>query len=146
LDRKRGSKLTDLDERIVERYLHYRARKRSIQPGDRAALKRFLSVLRNAGIVAPATPPPISPQDKIFEAFADWLRTERGLAPKSIVRQLPVIRRFLREVCPDGASELGKIQPGGRHALHRTPRSRSERGIWEGDVLVPARISQISSS
>ena len=34
---------------------------------------------------------------------------ERGLAPKSIVRHLPVIRRFLREVCPAGADDLGKI-------------------------------------
>ena len=31
------------------------------------------------------------------------------MAPKSIVRHLPIIRRFLREVCPAGASDLGKI-------------------------------------
>jgi hypothetical protein len=30
-----------LDERMVERYLRYRGGKQSIQPGDRAALKRF---------------------------------------------------------------------------------------------------------
>ena len=30
------SKLTDLDERMVERYLRYRGDKRSIQRGDRA--------------------------------------------------------------------------------------------------------------
>jgi hypothetical protein len=34
------SKLTDLDERMVERYLRHRGGKQSIQPGDRAALKR----------------------------------------------------------------------------------------------------------
>jgi hypothetical protein len=44
----RRSKLTDLDERMVERYLRYRGGKQSIQPGDRAALKRWLSVLRDA--------------------------------------------------------------------------------------------------
>jgi hypothetical protein len=32
------SKLADLDERMVERYLRHRARSQSIQPGDRAAL------------------------------------------------------------------------------------------------------------
>jgi hypothetical protein len=32
------SKLTDLDEWMVERYLRYRGGKQSIQPGDRAAL------------------------------------------------------------------------------------------------------------
>jgi site-specific recombinase XerD len=103
------SKLTDFDERMVERYLRHRAGKQFIQPGDRAALKRLLSVLRDAGTIAPAALPPITPQDQIFEEFSDYLRRERGLAPKSIIRHLPVIRRFLREVCPAGASDLGKI-------------------------------------
>ena len=103
------SKLTDLDERMVERYLRHRGGKQSIQPGDRAALKRWLSVLRDAGTIAPAALPPITPQDQIFEEFGDYLRRERGLAPKSIVRHLPFIRRFLREVCPAGAGDLGKI-------------------------------------
>jgi site-specific recombinase XerD len=103
------SKLTDLDERMVGRYLGRRAGKQFIQPGDRAALKRLLSVLRDAGTIAPAALPPITPQDQIFEEFADYLRRERGLAPKSIIRHLPIIRRFLREVCPAGASDLGKI-------------------------------------
>jgi site-specific recombinase XerD len=103
------SKLTDLDERMVERYLRYRGGKQSIQPGDRAALKRWLSVLRDAGSIAPAALPPITPQDQIFEGFGNYLRTERGLAPRSIVRHLPAIRRFLHEVCPAGAGDLGKI-------------------------------------
>jgi len=104
-----GSTLPDLDERMVERYLRHRARKQCIQPGDRAALKRLLSVLREAGMIAPAVLPPITPQDQMFEKFSDYLRRERGLAPKSIIRHLPVIRRFLREVCPAGASDLGRI-------------------------------------
>jgi len=41
---RRRSTVADLDERMVERYLRGRARKQSIQPGDRAALKRLLSV------------------------------------------------------------------------------------------------------
>jgi hypothetical protein len=41
-----GLKLADLDERVAERYLKYRAGKQCIQPGYRAALKRLLSVLR----------------------------------------------------------------------------------------------------
>jgi site-specific recombinase XerD len=104
-----GSKLTDVDECMVERYLRHRARKRSIQKGDRAALKRFLSVLRDTGTIAPAALLPISPQHEIFEEFGDYLRRERGLATKSIVRHQPFICRFLREVCPGGASDLGKI-------------------------------------
>lgn len=104
-----GAKLTDLDEGMVEEYLRRRAAKQSIQPGDRAALKRLLSVLRDAGAIAPTAPRPINSQDQIFEEFGDYLRSERGLTPKSIIRHLPIIRRFLNEVCPAGASDLGKI-------------------------------------
>lgn len=103
------SKLTDLDERMVRRYLRHRAGKQFIQPGDRAALKRLLSVLRDVGTIGPAALPTITPQDQIFQEFSDYLRTEHGLAPKSIIRHLPIIRRFLRELCPAGASDLGKI-------------------------------------
>src|SRR5262249_36035597 len=56
------SLLTDLDEGLVERYLCHRAGKQSIRPGDRTALKRFLSMLRDAGMIAPASLPPITPQ------------------------------------------------------------------------------------
>jgi len=106
---KSHSKLSELDERMVERRLQCRARKQSIQPGDRAALKRLLSVLHGAGMVAPAALPPVTPHEQIFEEFGDYLRRERGLAPKSIIRHLPIIRRFLCEVCPAGAGDLGKI-------------------------------------
>lgn len=102
-------KLTDVDERVAERYLKYRAGKQCIQPGDRAALKRFLSVLREAGLIAPAALAPISPQDQIFGGFADYLRGQCGLAPRTIIHHLPFVRRFLHDVCRAGASDLGKI-------------------------------------
>jgi site-specific recombinase XerD len=124
-----GLQLTDLNEHVVERFLQHRARKQSIQPGDRAALKRLLSVLRDAGMIAPAPLPPIAPEDQIFEEFSDYLRRERGLTPRSIISHLPVIRRFLREVCPAGASDLGKISQEDiipyieRHARDRSAAS-----------------------
>jgi len=102
------SKLSELDEGIVERYLRRRAQKQSIQPGDRAALKRWLSALRDAGVIPPVAPP-VTPQDQIIKEFGDYLQRERGLTPKSITRLLPVIRQFLREVCPAGTSDVGKI-------------------------------------
>jgi site-specific recombinase XerD len=103
------SVVTDLDERMVERFLYHRATKQFIQRGDRAALKRLLSVLRDVGMIAPAKPPPITRQDQILAEFSDYLHRERGLAPASIVRHLPAIRRFLCEVCPAGANALSKI-------------------------------------
>jgi site-specific recombinase XerD len=121
--------LADLDERVVERYLLHRGGRQSIQPGDRAALRRWLAVLRDEGAIAPAPPPPLTPHDRIFNEFADYLRTERGLAPRSIVRHLPTIRRFLQEVCPTGADGLGKISQDSvigyieRHAQDWSPKT-----------------------
>ena len=106
---RRRATLADLDEGLVERYLRHRAGKQTIQPGDRSALKRWLSVLREEGAIAPAVLPPPTAHNRIFNEFEAYLRTERGLAPKSIVRHLPVIRRFLHEVCPAGEGDLGKI-------------------------------------
>jgi site-specific recombinase XerD len=122
-------RMADIDEPMVERFLRNRARKRSIYSGDRPALKRFLSVLRDAGIIAPAKPPRITPQNQIFADFGDYLERERGLAPRSIVRHLPAIRRFLCEVCPAGAKDLGKISHADvvryveRHARDGSPSS-----------------------
>ena len=123
------SDLADLDERMVERYLRHRDGKQSIQPGDRAALKRWLSVLRDTGTITPAAPQPITPQDQIFEEFGDYLRRERGLAPRSIISHLPAIRRFLSEVCSAGAGDLGRISQEDvtryveRHARDGSPKS-----------------------
>lgn len=105
----RRYKLVDLDEQVVERYLRHRGGRQSIQPGDRAALKRWLSVLREEGAIAPLVLPPLTPHEQIFKEFDAYLRSERGLAQRSIVRHLPVIRRFLHEVCSGGAAALGKI-------------------------------------
>ncbi len=91
-------KLADLDEHVVERYLRHRGGRQSIQPGDLAALRRWLSVLRKNGAIAPVVLTALTPHDRIVNEFDAYLRSERGLAPKSIVRHLPIIRRFLHQV------------------------------------------------
>src|SRR5262249_5904514 len=125
----RHCKLADLDERTIDLYLRYRAKRQSIQPGDRAALKRWLSVLREEGAITQAVPPPLTPHDRIFKEFDACLRTERGLPARSIVRQLPTVRSFLQEVCSAGDGDLGKINQEDviryieRHAQDWSPRT-----------------------
>src|SRR6516162_5416393 len=55
-------RVSDIAEPMIERFLQIRARKRSIYSGDRPALKRFRSVLRDAGRIAPAELPRITPE------------------------------------------------------------------------------------
>ncbi len=54
-------------------------------------------------------PIPLTAHEQIFAEFGHYLDKERGLALTSIVRHLPVIRQFLREVCSVGTSDLGRI-------------------------------------
>lgn len=121
--------LADLDEGVVARYLRDRSAKQTLQPGDRAALQRLLSTLRQSGAIAPAAAAAVTPHEEIFEEFSDYLRKERGLATTSIVHHLPFVRLFLRETCPAGAGDLGRISQGDvirfieRHARDRSPAS-----------------------
>jgi hypothetical protein len=138
-----GSKVADIDERMVERYLRNRARKRFIHPVDRPALKRFLSVLREVGMIAPAEPPRITPRDQILVEFSDHLR-KRGLAPRSIDRHLPVVRRFLCEVFPAGTKDLSNI--GHADVVHYVERHARDGSPQSAKVMVATRISPIPSS
>jgi Phage integrase family/Phage integrase, N-terminal SAM-like domain len=120
-------RVVDIDEAMVERFLRNRARKRSRYSGDRPALNRFLSALRDAGKIAPPETPRITPQDHIFAEFSGYLQRERGLASRTITWHLPTIRRFLCEVCPGGSDGLGKISQSDvvryveRHARDASP-------------------------
>jgi site-specific recombinase XerD len=86
-------------------------------------------VLREDGAIAPLVLTPLTPHDRIFNEFDAYLRSERGLTPKSIVRHLPIIRRFLHEVCSGGAGDLSKISQEDviryieRHAQDWSPRT-----------------------
>lgn len=122
------SVLADLDEHMVNRYLRHRARKWSIYRGDRAALKRWLLVLRDAGTIAPPASLPITPQDQISAEFGEYLQKERGLALRSILRLLPTIRQFLCETWP-ARGDLRRITQSDvvryveRHAQDGSPQS-----------------------
>ncbi len=124
-----GRALANVDELSIDQYLRSRARRQTVQPGDRAALMRWLSVLRDDGVIAQAVPHVPTPHERIFEAFAGYLRAERGLVPTSIVRHFPIISWFLREVCPGGADNLGKIKQQDvvryveRHAQDWSPKT-----------------------
>ncbi len=104
------TQLSSLDERMVERYLRHQGARQTIHLDDRAALKRWLLTLRTVGTISLAPVPMNTPLQQIFAEFGDYLRSERGLTAKTIAHHQPAICRFLFEVCPAGASDLGKIK------------------------------------
>lgn len=99
----------DLNEHATDAFLEFRAERQSIQPGDRAAMARLLSALRDAELIAPAEILRPTEHESIFQAFSDYLTKERGLVPASALSHLSVVRQFLREHCPSGAADLCKL-------------------------------------
>jgi site-specific recombinase XerD len=128
LSRKRLG-LSDLDERVVAQYEAFRRRCRCPFSSDRPALIRLLSVLREAGAIAPKAAVSLSVQDQIWADFQRYLDQERGLTRVSIIRHLPVVRRFLRETCARGQEEILRLTQADiigfleRHAQDQSPDS-----------------------
>jgi len=101
--------LRDVDEKRVAQYQAFRLRYRCPFASDRPALNRLLVLLREAGAIALQTPVTLSRHEQIFEDFERYLDQECGLTPVTIIRHLPVVRRFLRETCADGADDFVKL-------------------------------------
>lgn len=101
----------ELSEGHVERFLEHRSEHWSINAGDRAALRRLLSALREEGLIPAALPIERTEHERIVEAFAAYLTHERGLAASTVESHKLLSRRFLQEVCPAGAEEFSALAP-----------------------------------
>jgi site-specific recombinase XerD len=101
----------DLNEPSVERFLDHRSRHWRINAGDRAALRRLLSALRDKGLIAAAPSVDLTEQEQIVEAFSAFIINERGLTHSARDRHALLARRFLQEVYPAGACEFAIITP-----------------------------------
>ncbi|MCY4646304.1 MAG: site-specific integrase [Gammaproteobacteria bacterium] len=61
-------------------------------------IARFIGHLIDAGVAPPpprSAPPEPGPLDELSLAYGDWLRRQRGLAPKTVSIRQNVLRRFL---------------------------------------------------
>jgi site-specific recombinase XerD len=105
-----GLAAANLDEHVIEAFLRFRAKRQTIQAGDRAAMARLLSALRDAGLITQAKAPQPTEHDAICQVFSDYLTKERGLLPTSAQKHSPVVRQFLRECGTSGVADLGKIK------------------------------------
>lgn len=69
-----------LDEDRVERFFDHRSQHWAINAGDRAALRRLLSVLRDNGLIALSAPVELTEQQRIVEDFSAYIINDRGLS------------------------------------------------------------------
>ena len=90
--------VTDLDERVAERFIANKRRKGRVHRGERETLLQFLDHLRHRDVIPRPTPAcDDSPLAAILKRYEQHLRSERGLAPATIINYLPCIRKFLIE-------------------------------------------------
>jgi site-specific recombinase XerD len=100
-----------LNEASIEGFLDHRSRHWRINAGDRAALRRLLSALRDKGLILAALPIDLTAQEQIVEAFSAFIINERGLSHGARIRQALFARRFLQEVYPSGTCEFAVLTP-----------------------------------
>jgi site-specific recombinase XerD len=101
--------LRDVDEGMVAQYQAFRAQHRCPFSSDQPALNRLLVVLREVGAISQRISLRLTPHAQIFEDFRQYLDRECGLTAVTIIHHLPVVRRFLRETCVDGADDFLKL-------------------------------------
>jgi site-specific recombinase XerD len=106
-----GHDSKSLNEENVERFFDHRSQHWRINAGDRAALRRLLSALRDKRLIAAAPAVELTEQERILEAFAAYLTHERGLARSTGERHRLLVQRFLQEVYPAGTCEFATLRP-----------------------------------
>lgn len=96
---RRGVEIEALDEEVLTRFLDHlpcrcRARKHRGFRYARFRIFKFLDYVRQVGVVASA-PATFS---GLAAEYGTWMRTQRGLAERTIGRALPVVQAFLDAV------------------------------------------------
>lgn len=102
---------THLDEASRERFLDHRSQHWRINAGDRAALRRLLSALRDSGLIAAAAPVELTEQQQIVEDFSTHVINNRGVTHHTSDRHALLARRFLQEIYPTGSCEFASLNP-----------------------------------
>lgn len=92
---ERGSRVRDINEVQVRRFLLHRRRGGRLCRGHHASLRMLLEQLRRVGAVPPASAPPSNARMGLEHEFRGYLSEERGLRPTTIRRYLDEIRSFL---------------------------------------------------
>jgi site-specific recombinase XerD len=108
---RKGYRVGDLDESLLERFLQdHMHRRHSRQQAKRAALDRLLAMLRSDGWTAPAKPPPPSPTQQLLNAFQSYLSDERGFAKTTVAAYLTVARQFFLTTFGEGSVDLTGLE------------------------------------
>ena len=108
--------LAKLDDQGLRQFHVGRRRRGVAQRGDVATTQQLLTFLRGIGCARVVSPPiDRSAVGKLTRDFEQFLRSERGLSPSTLINYLPIVRRFLTERFPGKALRVEQLCPQDLH-------------------------------
>lgn len=108
--------LAKLDDQGLRQFHVGRRRRGVAQRGDVATTQQLLTFLRGIGCTRVVSPPlDRSAVGKLTRDFEQFLRSERGLSPSTLINYLPIVRRFLTERFPGKALRVEQLCPQDLH-------------------------------
>lgn len=89
---------SDVDAELLDRYLAYGARTRTIGQDDRPALRKMLTWLQDTGVLPATSPlPALNQRETVCDDFEQCMLRQRGLSSTTLKLYLPYISQFLAE-------------------------------------------------
>lgn len=92
-----GRGLRDLNEEVIERFLRRHLGQRNWRAGEKPALHRLLSILREARVTPPARTVPLTPAQRLADEYRCYLSEERGCADCTLENYGRHIDRFVAQ-------------------------------------------------
>ena len=100
----------DVTDEHIRRFFEGTARRRSIQLGEFASLRRLMELLCRLGVIQPPLEQnELTPIEQAVEAFATYLREELSLCDKTLIQYCPFIEQFLSDCFGDGPIEFDAL-------------------------------------
>lgn len=127
---KNELRVGDLNDGKLSEFLNEQPRG-FFRRGNSATLRRFLERLRQLEVVgASCSENVVSPYHELETRYAEYLRNNRGLAPKTSERYLSIVQHFLRERFGDGTISCCDVTEADiRSFLYRRSRSITPRHL-----------------
>jgi integrase/recombinase XerD len=97
----------------AQRYLQYRAHHRCRRKGNTYALRRFVQLLQNSGVVGREPPVAQTPVERWVIDYSLYLQQERGLAGTTVRRYSSAARLFLTKQLGGKTSRLSCLNAEG---------------------------------
>lgn len=110
--KQRGIRLCRIAADDPTKYLRWRWQRRRPREGDSAALVHVIEFLRGEQVLPAVKQAPrqLTPAEAWVQAYAQYLRDDRGLAEATVRNYAPFIDRFLADRFGTGSVQLARLQ------------------------------------